>query len=153
LRRRRRRRKENCGAAGSLAHAGKDDREKESAVATGDLTAEEPRAISWFDGAAMTQTMTERPVRLSDSEALAKSGSVPDWELRDEALSRQFEFRDFAAAFTFMTAVAFVAERRNHHPDWSNVYNKVTIRLTTHDAGGLTENDFAMAAEISALAG
>ncbi len=75
------------------------------------------------------------------------------WEQRDGALHRTFRFRDFVEAFRFMTAVALVAERMNHHPEWSNVYDTVTIRLTTHDAGGLTDKDRALAAEISALFG
>lgn len=77
---------------------------------------------------------------------------MTDWEERDHALHRTFRFRDFVEAFRFMTAVALVAERMNHHPDWSNVYDTVRIRLTTHDAGGVTEKDRALAAEISRLA-
>jgi 4a-hydroxytetrahydrobiopterin dehydratase len=78
---------------------------------------------------------------------------LPSWEYRDNALQRELRFPTFAEAFAFMTRVAFVAERRNHHPDWSNVYDRVTIRLTTHDAGGVTEQDFEMAAEISTIDG
>ncbi|HYC90775.1 MAG TPA: 4a-hydroxytetrahydrobiopterin dehydratase [Thermoanaerobaculia bacterium] len=78
---------------------------------------------------------------------------LPSWEYRDNALQRELRFPSFAEAFAFMTRVAFVAERRNHHPDWSNVYDRVTIRLTTHDAGGVTEQDFEMAAEISSIYG
>ncbi|HYH08797.1 MAG TPA: 4a-hydroxytetrahydrobiopterin dehydratase [Thermoanaerobaculia bacterium] len=74
------------------------------------------------------------------------------WEIRDNALYREFTFPDFRAAFAFMTAVAAVAERMNHHPDWCNVYNRVTIRLTTHDAGGITDKDYALADEIAKLA-
>jgi 4a-hydroxytetrahydrobiopterin dehydratase len=89
--------------------------------------------------------------RLSDAEVVSRVASLPDWQVVDGVLHREFEFRDFADAFSFMTAAAFVAERMAHHPDWSNVYNKVTVRLTTHDAGGISENDFAMAAELSAI--
>ena len=74
-----------------------------------------------------------------------------DWETRDNALHREFVFPDFAQAFAFMTAVAAAAERMNHHPDWCNVYNRVTIRLTTHDAGGITDKDRALADEISEI--
>ena len=88
---------------------------------------------------------------LSEHDIRDRLESLPGWELRDNGLYREFRFRDFAEAFGFMTSVALVAERMNHHPDWSNVYNRVTIRLTTHDAGGVTERDFALAAEISAL--
>jgi 4a-hydroxytetrahydrobiopterin dehydratase len=90
-------------------------------------------------------------VRLSDADIRSRIGSLPGWEFRDDGLLRQFEFADFTEAFTFMTAVAFVAERMGHHPEWNNVYDKVAIRLSTHDAGGVSENDVAMAKEISAL--
>ena len=72
-----------------------------------------------------------------------------EWELRDSALHRQFHFRDFVEAFGFMTSVALIAERMNHHPEWSNVYGKVTIRLTTHDGGGVTAKDMELAEAIS----
>ncbi|HEX6083115.1 MAG TPA: 4a-hydroxytetrahydrobiopterin dehydratase [Thermoanaerobaculia bacterium] len=68
-------------------------------------------------------------------------------------MERPFEFRTFAEAFSFMTELAFAAERRNHHPDWSNVYNRVTIRLSTHDAGGITEKDHELAQEINEIYG
>lgn len=73
---------------------------------------------------------------------------VPGWTLAPDELSisRQFVFTDFRAAFGFMTQVALAAEKANHHPEWSNVYNQVNVRLTTHDAGGLSERDFFLAA-------
>ena len=95
--------------------------------------------------------MTE-VARLDPAEISRRLAALPDWELRDDALHRRLEFRDFVEAFSFMTAVALVAERMGHHPEWSNVYNVVTVRLTTHDAGGLSEKDFAMAEEMSRLA-
>lgn len=95
--------------------------------------------------------MTKR-VPLRESEARERITSLPGWELRDAALHRELKFADFVEAFSFMTAVAIVAERMNHHPEWSNVYGTVKIRLTTHDAGGITENDFVLAAEVSRLA-
>ena len=58
---------------------------------------------------------------------------------------REFAFKDFVTAFSFMTSIALLAEQINHHPDWSNVYNKVTIKLSTHDVGGLSERDFELA--------
>ncbi len=78
--------------------------------------------------------------------------SVPNWRHDEQrrAIVREFVFPDFVQAFAFMTRVALEAERRNHHPDWSNVYNRVTIALTTHDAGGLTERDFELARAIDA---
>ena len=74
------------------------------------------------------------------------------WIVKDNAFVRQFEFNDFSEAFSFMTRVAFLAEKMNHHPEWSNVYNKVTIRLSTHDAGNIvTEKDRRLAEAIDQL--
>ena len=77
------------------------------------------------------------------------------WTQRDDGLERRFHFADFAEAWAFMSRVALLAERHDHHPDWRNMWNRVDIRLTTHDAnggrGGLTERDHALAAEIDTL--
>lgn len=74
------------------------------------------------------------------------------WTEENNCLYRSFRFRDFTSAFAFMTRVAFVAEKMNHHPDWRNVYNTVEIRLNTHDAGGMvTEKDHRLAAAIDAV--
>jgi 4a-hydroxytetrahydrobiopterin dehydratase len=89
---------------------------------------------------------------MTDSEIHSRLGSLPDWQFRDGALERKLQFGTFVKAFGFMASVALVAERMNHHPEWSNVYDTVTIRLTTHDAGGVSEHDFALATEISTLA-
>jgi len=77
----------------------------------------------------------------------------PEWSLEDgrDAIVRSFRFADFSQAFAFMTRVALLAEAQDHHPEWSNVYNRVTIALTTHDAAGLSERDARMAAAIDAL--
>ncbi|MBZ0268290.1 4a-hydroxytetrahydrobiopterin dehydratase, partial [bacterium] len=83
--------------------------------------------------------------KLPDEEIRSRIEELPGWELRDNALVREFRFQDFVAAFAFMTKVALLAESRNHHPDWSNVYNRVTVALSTHDAGGITELDFELA--------
>jgi 4a-hydroxytetrahydrobiopterin dehydratase len=90
-------------------------------------------------------------IRLTDSEIQNRMSSLPDWQFRDGALERKLQFGNFVNAFGFMASVALVAERMNHHPEWSNVYDTVTIRLTTHDAGGVSERDFALATEISSL--
>ena len=74
------------------------------------------------------------------------------WTIEDGKLHRAFRFEDFVTAFAFMSACALVAERMNHHPEWFNVYNRVTVDLTTHDAGGLTELDFELAAYMSTFA-
>lgn len=89
------------------------------------------------------------------SEALPEDSTAPrsgDTE-GSTALVREFEFNNFTRAFGFMAAVATVAERMGHHPDWSNSYNQVTVRLSTHDVGGVTSLDVELAHEMSALAG
>lgn len=74
------------------------------------------------------------------------------WKEQENALIREFKFRDFSEAFAFMTRVAFLAEQMNHHPEWSNVYNRVTIRLSTHDAGNVvTDKDRQLASAIDKL--
>lgn len=74
------------------------------------------------------------------------------WKEADNKLTRTFEFNNFVEAFGFMTQVAIIAEKMNHHPNWSNVYNKVTIELTTHDAGNtVTEKDRKLASSIDEL--
>lgn len=75
-----------------------------------------------------------------------------DWTLAEDALQRSFSFRNFREAFGFMTEVAFAAELSNHHPDWKNVYNRVTVRLSTHDAGGITVKDFDLARQMDTIA-
>ena len=86
-----------------------------------------------------------RPSRLSLEEVENQLGDCPGWSIEKEKLHREFEFRDFQQAFAFMTQVADVAESMNHHPEWFNVYNRVRVDLTTHDAGGLTSLDFELA--------
>ncbi len=90
---------------------------------------------------------------LSEAERAEALDGLPDWdhdEARD-AITRTFLFADFVEAFGFMTRVALLAERADHHPEWRNVWNRVDIRLTTHDAGGLSGRDIDMAAAIDAL--
>lgn len=78
--------------------------------------------------------------------------TIPDdWQEANGGIERDFKFASFVEAWGFMTRVALLAEKANHHPEWSNVYNKVSIRLTTHDAGGLTSKDTELAAAINAL--
>ena len=76
---------------------------------------------------------------------------LTSWKLLDDQLVREFKFKDFIEAFGFMTKVALLAQQANHHPEWSNVYNKVKICLTTHDADGITQNDIDLALEIENL--
>lgn len=90
--------------------------------------------------------------KLDPDAVTEKLRSLPGWELRDGRLHRELGFDDFVGAFRFMSGVALHAEKLDHHPDWSNVYNRVTIDLHTHDAGGITELDFELAARIDRLA-
>jgi 4a-hydroxytetrahydrobiopterin dehydratase len=78
--------------------------------------------------------------------------TIPGWSLEGDRLRRIFEFGDFVDAFGFMSRVAILAEKMDHHPNWSNVYNKVDVQLTTHDARGVTELDFALARQMNRLA-
>ena len=73
---------------------------------------------------------------------------LKDWAFKQDGIVKTYEFSDFVDAFSFMTRVAMEAEKMNHHPEWSNVYHKVTIRLSTHEAGGVTDKDFQLAATI-----
>ena len=93
------------------------------------------------------------PKRLTEAELAALAQSLPGWSSVDgrEAIERSFKFRDFSEAWGFMNRVALLAESQNHHPDWSNVWNRVRIELSTHDAGGLTDNDVRLARAIDAL--
>ncbi len=93
--------------------------------------------------------------KLSDTERKTVLKGLTDWsyDAAEGAIRRDFRFRDFSEAFGFMTRVALLAEKAGHHPDWSNVYNRVSIALSTHDAGGLTINDTMLAAEIDELLG
>lgn len=77
---------------------------------------------------------------------------IPEWQREGNTIRRDFRFASFVEAFGFMASVALLAERANHHPEWSNVYNRVSIALTTHDCDGLSDRDFALAREIDTLA-
>jgi 4a-hydroxytetrahydrobiopterin dehydratase len=91
--------------------------------------------------------------RLTDIERDAALGALPQWCLRADglAIERKLRFSDFGEAFAFMTRVAIEAEKTDHHPEWFNVYNRVEITLTTHDAGGLSARDVALATFIDAI--
>lgn len=88
--------------------------------------------------------------QLTDSEVAQQLKSVPDWQLRDGKLYRRLQFKNFIEAFGFMSRVALLAEKADHHPEWFNVYHTVEIYLTTHDAGGISERDFSLATAIDA---
>jgi 4a-hydroxytetrahydrobiopterin dehydratase len=90
--------------------------------------------------------------KLDAAEIAHRLGELPHWALLEGKLHREYRFADFVAAFGFMASVALAAEAMNHHPEWSNVYHTVRIDLVTHDAGGITENDFALATRMEQLA-
>ena len=89
--------------------------------------------------------------RLTAADIRGALQSLPDWSLQDDKLHRVFRFADFVAAFGFMSRVALLAERINHHPEWSNIYRTVVIDLTTHDVAGITQKDIDLAMAISRL--
>ena len=84
-------------------------------------------------------------MKLSQDKITEALQQLSGWQQDGEQIKKSFQFRDFQHAFAFMTAAAMHAERHDHHPDWSNCYNRVAVSLSTHDAGGITEKDFALA--------
>jgi len=93
-----------------------------------------------------------RPQKLDDSAIHEALLGLPGWSYANGKLHRDLRFRDFVEAFGFMTSTALLAERMDHHPEWSNVYARVAIDLVTHDAGGVTELDLELARRINDLA-
>jgi 4a-hydroxytetrahydrobiopterin dehydratase len=89
--------------------------------------------------------------KLDEAARAALAEALPGWTLDGEHLKRTFRFADFGEAFAFMTRVALLAERQDHHPEWFNVWNRVDIALTTHDAGGLSARDVKLARAIDRL--
>jgi 4a-hydroxytetrahydrobiopterin dehydratase len=83
--------------------------------------------------------------KLNEQELNTRLQQLSGWEIRNQKLHREFKFADFAHAFGFMTTAAVLIEKMNHHPEWFNVYNRVSIDLTTHDAGGITQKDVELA--------
>lgn len=92
-----------------------------------------------------------RPEKYTSHQCEEKLKSLKNWELKADQLHKTFQFKDFNQAFGFMTCVALEAEKMDHHPAWQNTYNRVNITLSTHDAGGLTELDFKLAAKIDKI--
>ncbi len=91
--------------------------------------------------------------RLSEPEIAAAIAQLPGWNYEQGKLHRVFTCRDFVHAWGFMSSVALVAEAMNHHPEWSNVWNRVSVNLVTHDAGGVTSNDIELASRMSKIFG
>jgi 4a-hydroxytetrahydrobiopterin dehydratase len=97
--------------------------------------------------------MADRIAVLHEDQIVEWLPGVPRWERKGKTLHRELSFRDFTEAFGFLTMVALVAERMNHHPDWSNSWNKVVLDITNHAADGLTEIDFELAGAIDKALG
>ncbi|MFG0248067.1 MAG: 4a-hydroxytetrahydrobiopterin dehydratase [Phycisphaeraceae bacterium JB051] len=95
--------------------------------------------------------MSTTPTKLADAQISARLEKHPEWTRENHALNRTFVFEDFDQAFAFMSKVAEIAKNMNHHPDWQNVYNKLTINLSTHDVDGISDLDFEMMEKIDAL--
>ncbi|MYC76394.1 4a-hydroxytetrahydrobiopterin dehydratase [Candidatus Poribacteria bacterium] len=91
--------------------------------------------------------------KLSDAEIQENLGQLNGWTVEDGKLHKEFQFDTFVTAFGFMAQLALIAESMNHHPEWFNVYNRVTIDLMTHDAGGISELDFQWAKHADAISG
>ncbi len=91
--------------------------------------------------------------QLSEAEVGQRLASTPGWSLDQGKLFREFRFADFVDAFAFMTKVAILAEQQGHHPEWFNVYHTVRVHLSTHEAGGISERDFTLAAAMNARFG
>jgi 4a-hydroxytetrahydrobiopterin dehydratase len=95
------------------------------------------------------------PKKLGPAALKTALKTLPEWKKTPgrDAIARKFEFKDFNSAFGFMSRVALLAEKMDHHPEWFNVYNKLEVTLSTHDAGGVTDNDIKMAQAMDAYAG
>ena len=91
--------------------------------------------------------------KLTENELGSELAKLKGWSVANGNLHRVFEFKDFSAAFGFMARAALAAEKMDHHPDWSNSWNKVTVDLSTHSAGGLTKNDFELAEKMRQIYG
>lgn len=89
--------------------------------------------------------------KLSHEEILEKLKTLPNWSLEGNFIAKTFVFKDFSEAFGFLSRVALISEKIGHHPDWSGVYKKVTLKLSTHDAGGITDLDFLFADKVEGL--
>ena len=89
--------------------------------------------------------------KLSNDEVTEALSKIRGWSFKSEGIEKDFKFKDFSEAFSTMTRIALIAEKMDHHPEWFNVYNKLSIRLSTHDAGGVTNKDIEMAVLIERL--
>ena len=92
-----------------------------------------------------------KTVKLTETQIAEAVALLDDWQLRDGKLRREFKFKNFVEAWGFMSRVALLAEKMNHHPDWFNVWNTVRIALSTHEVGGLSNSDVELATKINTL--
>ena len=92
-----------------------------------------------------------KPYLLNNEELKELIAKIPGWEINPKNIKREFNFKNFIEAFSFMTKIALICEKYNHHPNWENVYSKVIITLFTHDLGGITNLDETLAAEINSI--
>ena len=99
----------------------------------------------------MSNDQQKKPRKLSESEIELAISDLRVWVVKDSKLHRSFEFKNFVEAFAFMTEIALRAEKMNHHPEWFNVYNKVTIDLMTHDVSGISDQDIKLAKMINGI--
>ena len=90
-------------------------------------------------------------MRLSETEITEELKKIEGWAIKNNKLHKEFQFDSFNQAFGFMTRAAMEIEKMNHHPEWFNVYNRITVDLTTHDAGGITNNDINLARILNSL--
>ena len=97
--------------------------------------------------------MSNRILFSSEDAAVKAASELPGWTVESGELRKSFVYNSFEEAWAFMTRVALAAERMNHHPDWRNVYNRVEVRLSTHDMGGITQKDFDLALSMEKAAG
>ena len=94
-----------------------------------------------------------KPYLLENGELKELIAKIPGWEINSEFIKREFNFSNFIEAFAFMTKIALICEKYNHHPNWENIYSKVIIQLSTHDLGGVTNLDQTIASEINVIFG
>ena len=92
-----------------------------------------------------------KPYLLQEEELKELIVKIPNWKVIDNYIEREFNFNNFIEAFSFMTKIALICEKYNHHPNWENVYSKVIIKLSTHDLGGITNLDQTIATEINQI--
>ena len=92
-----------------------------------------------------------KPYLLQNGDLKELFAKIPGWEIKSNFIEREFNFSNFIEAFSFMTQIALICEKYNHHPNWENVYSKVIIKLTTHDLGGISNLDQTIATEINSI--